>query len=200
MKIGSGDMRGRRLHAPRGDRTRPTSGRLRKSLFDVISPRLEDARVLDLYAGSGSLGLEALSRGASSATFVERGRPACEAIRRNVEELGLGRRTEILARDVWGALSKLVHREERFDVVFADPPYRSSEPDDLLSYLGGEALVVPGGLVVLEHHHKRELRERYRSLVRLRVLKAGESTLTLYQREAESPEVETETETETLRG
>jgi 16S rRNA (guanine966-N2)-methyltransferase len=183
MKIGSGEMSGRRLHAPRGDRTRPTSGRLRKSLFDVLSSRLSEARVLDLYAGSGSLGLEALSRGAASSTFVERGRPACEAIRRNVEELRLGDRVEILAKDVWSALSKLDHREERFDVVFADPPYRSAEPDKLLALLGGKDLVRPGGLVALEHHHKRELRERYGSLVRLRLLKAGESTLTLYERE-----------------
>lgn len=178
-------MKGRRLRAPRGGRTRPTSGRLRKSLFDVVSSRLGGARVLDLYAGSGSLGLEALSRGAESAVFVERGRQACDAIRKNVHELGLGGRAEILSKDVWSALSKLVHREARFDVVFADPPYRSGEPDDLLGFLGEEnkALVLPGGLVVVEHHHKRELRERYGALVRLRVLKAGESTLTLYERQ-----------------
>lgn len=195
MKIGSGEMQGRRLHAPRGARTRPTSGRLKKSLFDVLSSRLPGTRVLDLYAGSGSLGLEALSRGAESAVFVERGRPACEAIRKNIRELGVGGRAEILSKDVWSALSKLVHREEHFDLVFADPPYRSGESDRLLRYLGEKDLLHPGGLVVLEHHHKRELRDRYGSLVRLRMLKAGESTLTLYEREGEG-EGEGETEPE----
>lgn len=187
MKIGSGRLRGRKLHAPRGSRTRPTSGRLRKSLFDVLGSRLEAARVLDLYAGSGSLGLEALSRGAASAVLVERGRQAAGAIRRNVGELGLSERAEVVSRDVFGAIERLLARLERFDVVFADPPYRSGDADKLLGRLGEEDLVEKGGLVVLEHHHKRELRERYGSLSRLRLLKAGESTLTIYRRDSEGP-------------
>ena len=182
MKIGSGRLRGRKLHTPRGSETRPTSGRLRKSLFDVLGGRLEGARVLDLYAGSGSLGLEALSRGAVFAVLVERGRPAAEAIRRNVEELGLSGRVEVFSRDVFGALDRLLARVERFDVVFADPPYRSGDADKLLGRLGQEELVAEGGLVVIEHHHKRALRERYGSLSRQRLLKAGESTLTIYRR------------------
>jgi len=182
VKIGGGRLGGRKLHAPRGSKTRPTSGRLKKSLFDVLGARLEGARVLDLYAGSGSLGLEALSRGAASAVLVERGRQAAGAIRRNVDELDLGDRAEVLGRDVFGALERLLAGLARFDIVFADPPYRSGDADKLLGRLGAEELVEPGGLVVLEHHHKRELRERYGSLVRLRTLKAGESTLTLFQR------------------
>lgn len=180
MKIGSGEMRGRRLHAPRGERTRPTSGRLKKSLFDVLAGRLPGARVLDLYAGSGSLAFESLSRGGSEAVVVERNRKASESIRRNAFELRLSERVEILAMDVSSAISKLRHRGDRFDVVFADPPYRSSEAEDLLVHLGDGKLLTEGGLVVLEHHHKRELRERYGSLARLRVLKAGESRLTFF--------------------
>ncbi|MGH9323591.1 MAG: 16S rRNA (guanine(966)-N(2))-methyltransferase RsmD [Vicinamibacteria bacterium] len=180
MRIGSGEMRGRRVRAPRGERTRPTSGRLKKSLFDVLAPRLPGARVLDLYAGSGSLAFEALSRGAESAVLVERNRRACESIRRNVEDLELGGRVAILPMDVSSALSKLLHRGERFDVVFADPPYRSNEPDDLLVLLGDGRLVAEGALVILEHHHKRELRSRYGTLSQHRVIKAGESCLTLF--------------------
>jgi 16S rRNA (guanine(966)-N(2))-methyltransferase RsmD len=152
----------------------------------VLGARLEGARVLDLYAGSGSLGLEALSRGAASAVLVERGRQAADAIRRNVAELGLSERAEVVSRDVFGAIERLRARLERFDVVFADPPYRSGDADKLLGRLGEEELVEAGGLVVLEHHHKRELRERYGSLSRLRVLKAGESTLTIYRRDDEA--------------
>jgi 16S rRNA (guanine(966)-N(2))-methyltransferase RsmD len=182
MRIGSGHLRGRRLRSPRGERTRPTSGRLKKSLFDVIAPRLPGSAVLDLYAGSGALALEALSRGASRAALVEKNRKACDAIRANVEELGLSHRVEIFAREVASTLSKLMVRGDRFDVVFADPPYRASDPDKLLGLLAEEELVAPGGLVVLEHHHKRELRESYGPLVRKRTLRAGESCLTLYER------------------
>ena len=173
-------MRGRRIHAPRGERTRPTSGRLKKSLFDVLAGRLPGARVLDLYAGSGSLAFEALSRGASEAVAVERNRKACESIRRNALELRLAERVEVLAMAVSSALSKLRHRGDRFDVVFADPPYRSSEPEDLLVQLGDGRLLAERGLLVLEHHHKRELRDRYGALSRLRVVKAGESCLTFF--------------------
>jgi len=176
-------MRGRRIHAPRGERTRPTSGRLKKSLFDVLAGHLPGARVLDLYAGSGSLAFEALSRGAAEAVVVERNRKACESIRRNAGELRLADRVEILQMDVWSALSKLRHRGDRFAVVFADPPYRSNEPEDLLVQLGDALLFAEGGLLVMEHHHKRELRDRYGSLSRLRMLKAGESCLTFFRPE-----------------
>lgn len=175
-------MRGRKLQAPRGERTRPTGGRLKKSLFDVLGPRLPGSRVLDLYAGSGSLGLEAISRGASSATLVERDRKACDAIRKNVAELGLADRVEIVPAEVSSALSRMKHREDRFDFVFADPPYRSAAADELLDALGKCDILVPGGLVALEHHYKRELREAYGSLRRARVLKAGESSVTLFER------------------
>ncbi len=180
MRIGSGGMRGRRLHAPRSGRTRPTSGRLKKSLFDVLAGRLPDARVLDLYAGSGALGFEALSRDAASAVMVERNRKACDSIRRNAEELGLGGQVEILSMEASSALAKLRRRGDRFDVIFADPPYRSSEPEDLLVSLGDGLLFAEGGLLVIEHHHKRELPDRYGSLSRLRVVKAGESCLTFF--------------------
>jgi 16S rRNA (guanine(966)-N(2))-methyltransferase RsmD len=184
MRIGSGELRGRRVRAPRGERTRPTGGRLKKSLFDVLAPRLEGMRVLDLYAGSGSLALEALSRGASMAVVVERDRKAVDAIRRNVEELGLSGRVEVVSQDVSGALSRLVHRGLRFDIVFADPPYRSNELEKLLLYFGKVDLLAEGGLIALEHHHKRELRESYGPLVRTRILKSGESSVSLFERKA----------------
>ena len=184
MRIGSGELRGRRLRAPRGERTRPTGGRLKKSLFDVLAPRLGGSRVLDLYSGSGSLALEALSRGASTAVVVERNRKACDAIRRNVEELDLSGRVEVVARDVSGALPRLLDRGFRFDIVFADPPYRSNELEKLLLYFGKGPLLVEGGLIAVEHHHKRELREGYGPLLRTRILKAGESSVSLYERKA----------------
>jgi 16S rRNA (guanine966-N2)-methyltransferase len=100
MRISAGEHRGRRLKSPRGEKTRPTSDRLRQAIFNVVAPRLGGARVLDLYAGTGALGLEALSRGAASAVFAERDREALRSLRANVEALGLASRVRILAADV----------------------------------------------------------------------------------------------------
>lgn len=187
MRIGGGELRGRRLYAPKGMETRPTSGRLKKSLFDVLAGRLSGVRVLDLYAGAGALGLEALSRGASSAVFVERGRKAAEAIRRNVEELGLGSRSEILSKDVGTTLRRLEERGEPFDVVFADPPYRSEEVEAVLELLGESALLADGAVVAIEHHHKTALPSQCGTLRRRRSLKAGESSVTLYDAVGDDP-------------
>ncbi|HEX2155119.1 MAG TPA: 16S rRNA (guanine(966)-N(2))-methyltransferase RsmD [Acidimicrobiia bacterium] len=119
MRIITGTAKGRRLVAPDTDRTRPATDRVREAVFSAIGPWVEDADVLDLYAGSGSYGLEALSRGAASATFVERGRAAIEALRANIDEVGLG--GTIVANDVDGFLrqpgTKVYH------LVFMDPPW-----------------------------------------------------------------------------
>lgn len=185
MRIGSGTFSGRKLQAPPGGTTRPTSARLKKSLFDVLasSSALADARVLDLYAGAGALGLESLSRGAATAVFVERGRKACDVIRRNIEVLDVVDRGELLPMDVRAAIAKLEQAGERFDLVFADPPYKDEDVlSRLLSALGAGQLVVSEGLVVVEHHHKQELSENYGELTRFRLLKSGESCFTLYRR------------------
>jgi len=181
MRIGGGELRGRKLVAPKGLETRPTSARLKKSLFDVVGSELEGARVLDLYAGAGALGIEALSRGAVSAVFVDRVRRAGDAIARNVRELGIEDRADVWVMDALRALSKLSSSAATFEVVFADPPYASSDLSDVLTACGS-AIVEPDGLVVVEHHHKRQLDESYGSLSRVRTLKSGESCFTLYRR------------------
>jgi len=184
MRIGGGELRGRKLHTPRGSATRPTSARLKKSLFDVLASSLnglDGARVLDLFAGAGALGLESLSRGASRALFVERGRKAADVIRRNIEELGVEDRGALMVMDVRAALTKL-DGEEAFDLVFADPPYAAGELARVLSALGGGEVVARDGLVVVEHHHKQDLLETYGELTRFRLLKSGESCFTLYRR------------------
>lgn len=182
MRIGSGELRGRKLFAPKGMETRPTSARLKKSLFDVLSSELHEARVLDLYAGAGALGIEALSRGAQAAVFVERARRAADAIRRNLETLSLESRASVMAMDVRLALGKLRGSEECFDVVFADPPYRSSDLESILTACGEAELVSAEGVVAVEHHHKLELSETHGALTRRRVLTSGESCFSLYRR------------------
>ncbi len=180
MRIGSGRFTGRRLHTPRGLATRPTSGRLKKSLFDTLASELEGARVLDLFAGAGALGLEALSRGAAFVVFVDRSRQAVEAIQTNLAELELEDQADILEKDVRSALLLLGDQKEAFDVVVMDPPYRARAEDAILNALDTEGLVAAGGQVAVEHHRKTELHEHYGRLGRQRELRAGESRFTLF--------------------
>lgn len=147
MRVIAGEAKGRRLVAPRGTATRPATDRLRESLFAMLGQRCQDAAVLDLYAGSGSLGIEALSRGAARATFVERERAAVDAIARNLEASGLGDRAVVVRADVAAYLRATA---ETFDLAFVDPPYSDAEALALL--LAGPDLrrVVAGTLVVRE--------------------------------------------------
>ena len=133
MRIVAGDFKGRRLHAPRGARTRPTADRVREALFSMLGD-VSGARVLDLYAGSGALGIEALSRGAESAVFVERDPQAVAALRRNLEAVGAAK-ADVRRRD---ALRFLARPEGTFDVVFCDPPY-----DDAPRLAGALAEALP---------------------------------------------------------
>lgn len=120
MRVIAGTAGGRRLVVPRGDRTRPTADRVREAVFSSLQPRLPGARVLNLFAGSGALAIEALSRGADHATLVERARPALDAIRRNLDAAGVADRAVVVSADLPGALDRV---EGPFDVVFLDPPY-----------------------------------------------------------------------------
>jgi 16S rRNA (guanine(966)-N(2))-methyltransferase RsmD len=180
MKIGSGRFRGRNIITPRGKKTRPTSGRLKKALFDIIAPDLPEARVLDLYAGAGALGLEAISRGASHATFVERGRAAAKAIADNLERLGITGQAEIVQSEVAPVLHQLAQRGELFHVILLDPPYRSDLHATVLKLIDKASVLAEGGFVVIEHHHKLALADTVGRLQKGRVVRAGESCLTFF--------------------
>ncbi|MBL8860482.1 MAG: 16S rRNA (guanine(966)-N(2))-methyltransferase RsmD [Planctomycetes bacterium] len=157
MRIIAGDLGGRRIRAPEGDGTRPMLDRVREAVFARIEGRLPEARVLDLFAGSGSLGLEALSRGAAHVRFVERGKEALEALTRNVQDLGVAQRVRIWRGDALRAESWRDRRAEEppYDVVFFDPPYKLVTNPDTSPLLvrALQALVrdhvAPGGVVVV---------------------------------------------------
>jgi 16S rRNA (guanine966-N2)-methyltransferase len=156
MRITGGELRSRRLVAPRGDATRPTSDRVREALFSILGGlvEIEGARVLDLYAGTGALAFEALSRGAASAVLVERARPALAALRANVLSLGLDARVRVVALEVGRALTTLAESGASFDLVLVDPPYAEVPTGGVaraLAPLGGGGLLAEGGVVVLEH-------------------------------------------------
>jgi len=144
VRIAAGKWKGRRLPVPKG--ARPTSSRAREALFDLLGERIAGARVLDLFAGSGAVGFEAVSRGASRAVLVERD---AEALRRARETFGAGDAVAVLASDAAGAVASLESAGERFDVVFADPPY-GSQPRSAEALASAAALLSPGGILVFQ--------------------------------------------------
>lgn len=150
MRVIAGRLRGRRLHGGRGHTVRPTSERARAGLFDWLGPIIEEARILDLFAGTGAIGIEALSRGAHEVVFVEHARPARAGLRRNVTELGLEASVEVLGEDVRRALGRLARAGRRFDLVFADPPYGEGWPERLLGCATLAELLTAGGFLVIE--------------------------------------------------
>jgi 16S rRNA (guanine966-N2)-methyltransferase len=159
LRIVAGRFRGKAIEAPRGASTRPTSDRLRETLFNVLAhgyrDLLEDARVLDLFAGSGALGLEALSRGARHCLFIEEAAGARAAIRANVEALGLTGATKLFRRDATslGPVGTI----EPFDMVFADPPYRKGLGEAALASARAGGWLKPGALALLEEDAKAEI-------------------------------------------
>jgi len=181
VRVIAGSAKGRTLDAPHGGATRPATDRIRETLFAILDPVLEDARVLDLFAGAGTLGIEALSRGAAHATFVERDARAVAALRENVETLGVGALTHVRRGDVLRELPALYHVGERFDVVFLDPPYEAGLVETTLEALGGGGLLLAEGLVVAQHFTKRAPATTVGALAAFRTRRFGETTLTFYR-------------------
>ena len=149
MRIIAGQWRGRNLLAPTGAQTtRPTSDRAREALFSILLPWLSGARVLDLFAGSGALALEALSRGAAYAVLCDRDREACAAIGKNIATLSAQERTLLLEQDAAHALKGLAG--DAFDLIFLDPPYRAGLAQDALVEIARGGLLAPGGRIIVE--------------------------------------------------
>ena len=149
MRLTGGLDRGRKLKAPRGMKTRPTASKVREAIFNILGPA-PDGDVLDLFAGTGALGIEALSRGALRAVFVEKEPRALAALRRNLSTLGLATRASVVGRDVAPALDLLATEGRRFAWVFVDPPYAAGAVEGVLRALGCHRLAA-GGVVVVEH-------------------------------------------------
>ncbi|MGA2673461.1 MAG: 16S rRNA (guanine(966)-N(2))-methyltransferase RsmD [Terracidiphilus sp.] len=184
MRIIAGSLRSRTLQAPPGLATRPTTDRLRETLFNVLAPRIQGASFLDLYAGSGAVGIEALSRGAATVAFVERAPAALSVLRVNLARLGLTAGFRIHAASVGASLRKPpAGFPSKFDLVFLDPPYDAEkEYADALGLLGGASagLLAADALVIAEHRKKERLKEKYGSLERIRLLEQGDAALSFY--------------------
>jgi 16S rRNA (guanine(966)-N(2))-methyltransferase RsmD len=175
VRVIAGEFRSRRLKALPGMATRPTPDRLRESLFSILAPRLAGAIFLDVYAGTGAVGIEALSRGAARAIFLESSRAAVDIIRQNLKSLGIEDRAEIVTARAHVALARL---SASADIVFVDPPYElAAEYERSLAAL---AETRPG-LVIVQHAARVAMPEARGSLRRVRVLRQGDSALSLFE-------------------
>jgi 16S rRNA (guanine966-N2)-methyltransferase len=181
MRVIAGTYRSRRLIAPRGLATRPTSDRLRETIFNVLSPRIHGTVFVDLYAGSGAVGIEALSRGASLVYFVDKASSAIATIRNNLAALQIRSGFQLESSNVSSALGRL----SAAGIIFLDPPYQAAgEYESTLSRISENAdrLLASDGIVVAEHSRKIELEQQYGALQRYRVLEQGDAGLSFYSR------------------
>jgi 16S rRNA (guanine(966)-N(2))-methyltransferase RsmD len=189
MRVIAGIHRSRILKSLKGLALRPTSNRLRETLFNVLGSSVAGSRFLDLFAGTGAIGIEALSRGAAEVVFVENHPPAAALIRRNLASLGIRSGATVLALDAHRALEKLASRQKHevagFDLIFLDPPYAAAKDCiRVLEFLGPADLLASSGIVVAEHRRSFALPEAAGKLLRYRVLKQGDAALSFYRRGA----------------
>jgi 16S rRNA (guanine(966)-N(2))-methyltransferase RsmD len=178
LRIIAGVYKGRRLKAPTWEGLRPTSDKLRETLFNILGTRIEGARVLDGFAGTGALGIEALSRGAAHVTFIDRDARALALVAENLRRCGVEHGYAMMRRGIGTAANGEVSPE--FEVILLDPPYQFAQTADVVG-LSGRRLA-PGGLLVLEHARRRPSPERAGPLVRTRVVTSGDSALSFYER------------------
>jgi 16S rRNA (guanine966-N2)-methyltransferase len=186
VRVIAGYLGGRRIAAPRGRATRPTSDRVREALFMTLEP-LRDARIVDLFAGSGALGIEALSRGAARVDFVDSDPAARAAIAANLETLELGDRTRVWPLALPRGLKRIAAELRAADLVFMDPPYGGEAVRETLDALGEPGVLGPAARVVAECHAKDLLPEAAGRLRRRRRRQYGETVVSLYGIEADSP-------------
>lgn len=179
MRIIAGEFRSRRLRTLPGLATRPTSDKLRETLFNVVGARVAGSVWYDCYAGSGAVGLEALSRGAHFVVFVESGRPAVRVLRANITALGVEPRCLVVQERAGTALARAIRAA---DFVFLDPPYAAADDyRSALELLGTSELLKPGGIAIAEHARRAPLGAEYGSLTRYRVVEQGDSALSFYR-------------------
>jgi 16S rRNA (guanine966-N2)-methyltransferase len=183
VRIIAGKYRGRKLKSPPSLQTRPTSDRLRETLFNILAARIEGARFLDLCAGSGAVGIEALSRGAAHVAFVDRSRKMYALIETNLKSLSVSDdEIEVVSKEALEFLSRHAKKEAvAFDIIFLDPPY-AMDYEAVLDYVGEHAtrMLAEGGVMIAEHHRKKDLKEEFGALKRYRMLKQGDSCLSFY--------------------
>lgn len=177
IKIIGGEAKGRRVKATKGKEVRPLLARVKKSLFDILKGKIGNSFFLDLYAGTGSVGIEALSRGAKEAVFIENNYHAVEIIKKNLEELGFGNRARVLKKDVLHGLPENC----KFNLIFVGPPYLKGLVLPTLKVIAEKEILTEKGWLICQHHFREELPEEYYSFCLFRREKYGDMRLSFYE-------------------
>ncbi|WP_229263752.1 16S rRNA (guanine(966)-N(2))-methyltransferase RsmD [Cohnella cholangitidis] len=181
MRVISGQAKGHPLKAVPGSNTRPTTDKVKESLFSIIGPYFDEERVLDLFAGTGGLGIEALSRGAISAIFIDTSPQSVEVIRRNLASTRLADKAEVYRNDARRALKLLERAGKCFDLIFLDPPYAMKDCDALLQEMASKGLVADGAIAVVEHHPDVVYADSFAGYERTKYATYGEIALSVYR-------------------
>ena len=180
IRVISGIAKGHRIEVPRGRTVRPTSDRAREALFNILGDRVVNARFLDLYAGSGAVGIEALSRGARETVFVEKRHRVTTTIMRNLARTGFTKRARVIERDVADALRTLRRQEKTFDIVFGDPPYDLPNSEEILQLIGSTQLMTERTLIVWEHASRTPLSLAIGNLLSIKEVRYGDTSFSFF--------------------
>ncbi|MBL8150261.1 MAG: 16S rRNA (guanine(966)-N(2))-methyltransferase RsmD [Blastocatellia bacterium] len=180
MRVIAGKHKGRTLRTVAGIDVRPTSDRLRETIFNILAPRIENARFLDICAGSGAMTIEAISRGALEVALIESSRKALKVIYENLNSCKIDAAVEILSTDALVGLKRLNTKGSVFDIVYFDPPYKSQIYLPVLEFLANSALLASAAIVMVEHYSKSELPEVIGRMQHYRLVKQGETSVSFY--------------------
>ncbi len=183
MRIIAGELKGRRLKAPLDYSVRPTSDKVKEAVFSMIAPYIYGSVAVDMFAGTGSLGLEAISRGALRAYFIDRDRSSIALVRENVRACKVEERAIILAYDYTAALSRI---GEKADIVFLDPPYGAGIMESCIGYIRKAGVMSDGGIIVAEHSARDLLPEELAGFIKVKEKKYGKTGVTVYENQEES--------------
>ncbi|SKC87165.1 16S rRNA (guanine(966)-N(2))-methyltransferase RsmD [Maledivibacter halophilus] len=183
MRIISGEAKGVKLKAPKGIKTRPTSDKVKESVFNIIAPYVENSNILDLFSGTGNLGIEAVSRGAAHAYLVEKNRKQYNIIKENILKTKLNDKIEVIIEDVYIALEKFGKSNHKFDIIFMDPPYLKNYIIPCLGKIAEINLLDADGIIIVEHDIKDIIPEVINNLVRFKEKKYGSTMISFYRKE-----------------
>ena len=183
MRVISGKVRGLKLNAPKNDDVRPTTDRVKESLFNMINSYMMDSDILDLFAGTGSLGIECLSRGANKCVFVDNSKESLNIVKSNIKKARLENESTILNLEFKSAINTLGLKKQQFDVIFMDPPYYKNMFSDALSAVDNNNLLKEDGIIVVEHDTVDKFPDNMGRLYKSREKKYGNTTITFYKME-----------------
>lgn len=181
LRVISGSAKGHGLKTVKGDTTRPTSDKVKGAVFNIIAAYIEESTVLDMFAGTGSLGIEALSRGAASAVFFDRSPQCCKIIKENLEHTKLTEKASVFNMDFTAGINKMYHDGRKFDIIIMDPPYNKNFIQEALNLIAKNDIIVDDGIIIAEHSVLDKLPESCGRLKAIDTRKYGDTMITIYK-------------------